>query len=68
MPKAKCIVTNNISPYTVHSYYPLKSKMKQEGNKKPDTFEAIFPIQSDVDQNYQISSKINFWRSFVMYR
>ena len=55
MPKAKCIVTNNISPYTVHSYYPLKSKMKQEGNKKPDTFEAIFPIQSDVDQNYQIS-------------
>ncbi len=55
MPKAKCVVTNNEAPYTVHSYYPLKAKMKQEGNKKPDTFEAVFPIQSDVDQNYQIS-------------
>ena len=55
MPKAKCVVTNNTSPYTVHSYYPLKAKMKQEGTKKPDTFEAVFPIQNDVDQNYQIS-------------
>ena len=55
MPKAKCVVTNNTSPYTVHSYYPLKAKMKQEGTKKPDTFEAVFPMQNDVDQNYEIS-------------
>ena len=55
MPKAKCVVTNNESPYTVHSYYPLKAKMKQEGTKKPDTFEAVFPMQNDVDQNYEIS-------------
>ena len=55
MPIAKCVVTNSASPYTVHSYYPLKAKMKQEGTKKPDTFEAVFPIQNDVDQNYQIS-------------
>jgi hypothetical protein len=55
MPIAKCVVTNSASPYTVHSYYPLKAKMKQEGTKKPDTFEAVFPMQNDVDQNYEIS-------------
>jgi len=56
LPSARCVVTGVITGNsTIRTYYPLSAKMKQQGDKKPDTFEAIFPMSNDVDQNYEIS-------------
>lgn len=57
MPIVKCVVTGDITGSTtkVHTYYPIKSKVKMQGNKKPDTLEAQFPISNDLDESYIIS-------------
>ena len=54
MPIVKAVVTDlENSPKTTH-LYPYKTKLKLEGDKKPDTLEAIFGMQDDIDQNYEI--------------
>lgn len=58
MPIAKCVVTGDMTTRNssiVHSYYPLKAKIKMQGSKKPDTFEAQFPVSNDLDESYIIS-------------
>ena len=37
-----------------NSFKLWKNKYKEEGDKKPDTLEAIFGMQDDIDQNYEI--------------
>ena len=54
MPIVKAVVTDlENSPKTTH-LYPYKTKLKLEGDKKPDTLEAIFGMQDDINQNYEI--------------
>ena len=54
MPIVKAIVTDlESSPKTTH-LYPYQTKLKLEGDKKPDTLEAIFGMQDDINQNYEI--------------
>ncbi len=55
MTVGKCIVTETGGTTTVHTYNPISAKMKQEGDKKPDTFEAVFPMKNVIKQNYKIS-------------
>ena len=62
MPLAKCIVTEpltnnsgNVSNPVVHTYFPLNTKIKQQGNKKPDTLNAAFPMENKIDEQYNLS-------------
>lgn len=52
MPLARCIVDDGSK---LRTYYPLKVVVKLEGNKKPDTMEAIFTAQNRVREGYPIS-------------
>lgn len=53
MPLGKCVLveTNNT---TEHTYYPLNAVVKWEGNKRPDTLSASFPMTDRVKENYSI--------------
>jgi len=55
MPLGRCILKSNESTPVSHTYFPLSAIVKFEGDKKPDTLEATFPMQNDVNENYQIS-------------
>ena len=54
MPIVKAVVTDLESSPTTKHLYPYQTKLKLEGDKKPDTLEAIFGMQDDIDQNYEI--------------
>jgi len=54
MALAKCILTE-VSGGVIHEYEPLSAVVKHEGNKKPDTFEAVFPMQNKVQENMKIA-------------
>ena len=54
MPIVKAIVTDLESSSKTSHLYPYQTKLKLEGDKKPDTLEAIFGMQDDIDQNYEI--------------
>ena len=54
MPIFKAVVTDLESSPTTKHLYPYQTKLKLEGDKKPDTLEAIFGMQDDIDQNYEI--------------
>ena len=54
MALAKCVFTE-LDGTTVHEYTPLSATVKFEGSKKPDTFEAIFPMQNIVRENFEIA-------------
>ena len=55
MTVGKCVVTETGGTTGVHTYSPISAKMKQQGDKKPDTFEAVFPMKNVIKQNYKIS-------------
>ena len=54
MPIVKAVVTDLESSPTTKHLYPYQTKLKLEGDKKPDTLEAIFGMQDDIDQYYEI--------------
>lgn len=54
MPLAKCIITE-LDGSTKHRYYPLNAVVSFEGNKKPDTLTATFPMGNRVRENYEIT-------------
>jgi len=54
MPLGKCVLIETDNT-TVHTYYPLNAVVKFEGNKKPDTFSATFPMGDKVRENYSIA-------------
>lgn len=53
MPLGKCVLVETDNT-TKHTYYPLNAVVKFEGNKKPDTFSASFPMTDRVKENYSI--------------
>lgn len=54
MALVKCILTE-VTGGVIHEYVPLSAIVKHEGNKKPDTFEAVFIMQDKVQENMKIS-------------
>ena len=50
----KCIIKENVSPYTLREYTPLSSMFKSEGVKKPDSVVAKFPTKAKVREGYEL--------------
>lgn len=53
MTLGKCILTE-LDGTTKHIYAPLNTVVKFEGNKKPDTLSATFPMGNRVLENFEI--------------
>jgi len=54
MALARCVLTE-LDDTTKHTYIPLNAVVKFEGNKKPDTLSATFPMGNRVLENFQIA-------------